>query len=100
MAVRPGVRGGGKPARRPSARPAAEVAAVPAPVAPVEAESTPAPEESTDTISGSTSVAAQYAAPMIPRWLLLLVGLAAATIAVAGMRAVAWLVAPVFLALA
>ena len=99
MAVRPGVRGGGKPARRPSARPAAEVAAVPAPVAPVEAESTPAPEESTDTISGSTSVAAQYAAPMIPRWLLLLVGLAAATIAVAGMRAVAWLVAPVFLAL-
>ena len=37
--------------------------------------------------------------PAIPRWLLLLVGLAAATIAVAGLRAIAWLVAPVFLAL-
>ena len=36
---------------------------------------------------------------VIPRWLLLLVGAAAATIAVAGLRAIAWLVAPVFLAL-
>jgi predicted PurR-regulated permease PerM len=35
----------------------------------------------------------------VPRWILLLVGLAAATIAVAGLRAIAWLVAPVFLAL-
>jgi AI-2 transport protein TqsA len=100
MAVRPDVRGG-KPARRAPARPGPEVAPAVAPdvVAPVEAESTRAPEETSDAVSGSTSVAAQYAAPMIPRWLLLLVGLAAATIAVAGMRAVAWLVAPVFLAL-
>ncbi|MCW2700237.1 MAG: putative permease [Blastococcus sp.] len=36
---------------------------------------------------------------VIPRWLLLLVGMAAATVAVAGLRAVAWLVAPVLLAL-
>ena len=36
---------------------------------------------------------------VIPRWLLLMVGMAAATIAVAGLRAVAWLVAPVLLAL-
>jgi predicted PurR-regulated permease PerM len=35
----------------------------------------------------------------VPRWLLLLGGLAAATVAVGGLRAVAWLVAPVFLAL-
>jgi predicted PurR-regulated permease PerM len=36
---------------------------------------------------------------VIPRWVLLLVGLAAATVAIAGLRAIAWLVAPVFLAL-
>ncbi|WP_346618814.1 AI-2E family transporter [Blastococcus montanus] len=35
----------------------------------------------------------------LPRWLLLVGGAAAATIAVAGLQAVAWLVAPVFLAL-
>jgi AI-2 transport protein TqsA len=35
----------------------------------------------------------------MPRWLLLLLGPAAATVAVAGLREIAWLVAPVFLAL-
>ncbi|SHG32981.1 AI-2E family transporter [Geodermatophilus nigrescens] len=35
----------------------------------------------------------------LPRWLVLLVGAAAATIAVAGVREIAWLVAPVMLAL-
>src|SRR4051812_4388521 len=35
----------------------------------------------------------------MPRWLLLLIGAACATIAIAGLRSVAWLVAPVFLAL-
>ncbi|MGY1693957.1 AI-2E family transporter [Geodermatophilus sp. SYSU D00814] len=35
----------------------------------------------------------------LPRWLVLLVGAAAATIAVAGVREIAWLVAPVLLAL-
>jgi AI-2 transport protein TqsA len=35
----------------------------------------------------------------LPRWLLLLLGAAAATVAVAGLRAIAWLVGPVLLAL-
>jgi AI-2 transport protein TqsA len=42
---------------------------------------------------------AQASAGGIPRWLVLLGGAAAATIAVAGLRAVAWLVGPVLLAL-
>ena len=42
---------------------------------------------------------AQAAPGGIPRWLVLLVGAAAATVAVAGLRAVAWLVGPVLLAL-
>jgi predicted PurR-regulated permease PerM len=50
-------------------------------------------------LSGSTAVGPQPAPSGIPRWLLLLVGLAAATIAVGGLRAIAWLAAPVFLAL-
>src|SRR5918995_297425 len=50
-------------------------------------------------VTGSTAVDPQAGSGGIPRWLLLLVGLAAATIAVAGLRAIAWLVAPVFLAL-
>ncbi|MGY1886815.1 AI-2E family transporter [Blastococcus sp. SYSU DS0753] len=37
--------------------------------------------------------------PGLPRWLLLVGGAAAATIAIAGLQAIAWLVAPVFLAL-
>jgi predicted PurR-regulated permease PerM len=49
--------------------------------------------------SGSTVVGPQSAPPGIPRWLLLLAGLATATIAIAGVRAIAWLVAPVLLAL-
>ncbi|TFV73905.1 AI-2E family transporter [Blastococcus sp. CT_GayMR19] len=68
--------------------------------APAEPDTTETPEPSTsDAASGSTSLAAQLTAPAIPRWILLLVGLATATTAVAGLRAVAWLVAPVFLAL-
>ena len=35
----------------------------------------------------------------LPRWLLLMIGAAAATVAVAGLRSIAWLVAPVMLAL-
>jgi predicted PurR-regulated permease PerM len=45
------------------------------------------------------TVAVDPAPGVLPRWLLLLVGAAAATVAVAGLRAIAWLVAPVFLAL-
>jgi predicted PurR-regulated permease PerM len=50
-------------------------------------------------MSGATAVEPQAPPSGMPRWLLVLAGLAAATIAVAGLRAVAWLVAPVFLAL-
>src|SRR5688500_7071888 len=50
-------------------------------------------------VGGSTAVEPQAPASGIPRWLILLAGLAAATVAVAGLRAVAWLVAPVLLAL-
>ena len=35
----------------------------------------------------------------LPRWLIVLIGLAAATVAIAGLRSIAWLVGPVFLAL-
>ncbi len=35
----------------------------------------------------------------LPRWLIVLLGLAAATVAIAGLRSIAWLVGPVFLAL-
>ncbi|MGY2066588.1 AI-2E family transporter [Blastococcus sp. SYSU DS0619] len=42
---------------------------------------------------------AQAPSSGLPRWLLLVGGVAAATIAIAGLQAVAWLVAPVFLAL-
>jgi AI-2 transport protein TqsA len=49
--------------------------------------------------SGSTVVGPQSTPPGIPRWLLLLAGLAMATIAIAGVRAIAWLVGPVLLAL-
>jgi predicted PurR-regulated permease PerM len=52
--------------------------------------------------SGSTGVSSSLGlqpAGSLPRWLLLLIGGATATIAVAGLREIAWLVAPVFLAL-
>lgn len=112
MSVRPDVRSGGKAARPGTVRPGTDGAAtadVPASdagvpavdaAAPAEPDTTETPEPSTsDAASGSTSLAAQLTAPAIPRWILLLVGLATATTAVAGLRAVAWLVAPVFLAL-
>lgn len=57
---------------------------------------------STPTAASGSTAAAQTpdgSSAGLPRWLLLLVGAAAATIAVAGVRAVAWLVAPLLLAL-
>jgi len=61
-------------------------------------------EAADGTASGSTTAVSTgadiHASPGgIPRWLIVLGGIAAATIAVAGMRAVAWLVGPVLLAL-
>jgi predicted PurR-regulated permease PerM len=74
----------------------------PAPV-PADEVAPAAVDAPTEPASGSTTASAGMAAdPLIssvPRWLLLLGGLAAATVAVGGLRAVAWLVAPVFLAL-
>jgi predicted PurR-regulated permease PerM len=107
MSVRPDVRSGGKAARPASERPGRDSGAprdVPAPApdagAPTEPDATDTPEPSTgDAASGSTTLTAHLAVPAIPRWIMLLVGLATATIAIAGLRAVAWLVAPVFLAL-
>src|SRR5215217_4294903 len=71
-------------------------------------EQTPAPTDQPHT--GSTvaepgiPVPGEGAPPApvsggLPRWLIVLIGLAAATVAVAGLRAIAWLVGPVFLAL-
>jgi AI-2 transport protein TqsA len=89
MAVRPDVPGPGQTGPRPLTRP--------------EPEPVPAPPEIAHVAEaaavGSSAVGAQPVAGGIPRWLLLVGGAAAATVAVAGLRAVAWLVAPVFLAL-
>jgi AI-2 transport protein TqsA len=88
------------------ARPLPRSEAVPHPVAPE-----PLPVEAVDVApvlaDGATPAGPADVAPVeptapasgIPRWLILLAGLAGATVAVAGLRAVAWLVAPVFLAL-
>jgi AI-2 transport protein TqsA len=108
MAVRPEVPGTGhvvpRAPRRPE--PGVPVDAVPVDAVPVEDTRTAVEDVATvaaeavagGSRSGSTAVESQAAPSGIPRWLLLLAGLAAATIAVAGLRAVAWLVAPVFLA--
>jgi AI-2 transport protein TqsA len=89
MAVRPDVSGTGQTGPRPLPRPEREPAVSP-PEAPHAAEAPPA---------AAPAAVAQPAPAVIPRWLLLVGGVAAATVAVAGLRAVAWLVAPVFLAL-
>jgi AI-2 transport protein TqsA len=120
MAVRPDVPGAGHAGPRPLARSdsdavadpvpmdVAAVDAVPADLAPAEGrpvedvrvDGAPVADEvEGGARSGSTAVELQATPSVIPRWLLLVVGLAAATIAVAGLRAVGWLVAPVFLAL-
>ena len=95
MAVRPDVQGTGETGSRFLPRPTAAGAGTPAEPASENLTGTTPP----DPALGSTTVEAPSILPSIPRWVLLLVGLAAATIAIAGLRAVAWLVAPVFLAL-
>jgi predicted PurR-regulated permease PerM len=75
------------------------VRADPEPTEVVADEIAPESLSSPESTSGSTAASADPLAGPIPRWLLLLGGLAAATIAVGGLRAVSWLVAPVFLAL-
>jgi predicted PurR-regulated permease PerM len=87
MTVRPEVPDAGQTGPRPV--PAGAHAALPEEL---EQSSVPVP-------GGAPGVAAQPTSTVLPRWLLLTGGIAAATIAVAGLRAIAWLVAPVFLAL-
>ena len=103
MTVRPDVPRAGRAAPRTPRRHGRGSAPDPVPdVLPDEAPDAvlpPAPAAGAASTSGATSIEPQAASPAIPRWLLLLAGLATATIAVAGLRAVAWLVAPVFLAL-
>jgi predicted PurR-regulated permease PerM len=90
MAVRPDVPGAGQTGPRALPRPDPAAAEV--------AEGTTA--SGATASAGTTPVGTGPAASSgVPRWLLLLVGMAAATVAVAGVRAVAWLVAPVLLAL-
>src|SRR3954454_6171530 len=106
MALRPDVPDSGpaepRPLRRPGTEQRGDVGAVP-PVEiapPVDIASpvgTAAPD--IDASASGPPFAAEPTGGTLPRWLLLLLGAAAATVAVAGLRAVAWLVAPVFLAL-
>ncbi len=107
MAVRPDVPGSGRAAPRPLRRSGSE----PATRSPAQDLEATGEDEAPPADVVAVEAAAQVPAPtpgsfaldpargVIPRWLLLLVGAAAATIAVAGLKAIAWLVAPVFLAL-
>jgi AI-2 transport protein TqsA len=109
MAVRPEVTGPEQAGPRSSVRPDAELVAGGAdpgtagttagPTAGAIDDTTVVTTVETEEPAGGATSVTQQAPSVIPRWLLLLVGLAAATIAIAGMRAVAWLVAPVLLAL-
>ena len=123
MAVRPDVAGAGHPDPRPLSRPDSEVSvgAVPVDAVPVDAvpvDAVPVDAVPVDAVpvaavpvgavpvdaaaagvGGATAVEPVAPQSGMPRWLILLIGLAAATVAVAGLRAVAWLVAPVLLAL-
>jgi len=87
MVVRPDRAGAGQTGPRPLASPSPEAIPPVAVPAPQPEETAPAPAAPAPQTAG------------MPRWLLLLVGPAAATIAVAGLREIAWLVGPVFLAL-
>jgi AI-2 transport protein TqsA len=103
MAVRPEVTGAEQAGPRSSVRPdpalVAAARGVDTGTPGATDETTVATTVETEEPAGGATSVTQQAPSVIPRWLLLLVGLAAATIAVAGMRAVAWLVAPVLLAL-
>src|SRR3954452_21851948 len=70
------------------ARAAAEAAAE---VSPADGAAVPVPEATPPSVAPSPGA--------LPRWLVLLLGGATATIAVAGLREISWLLAPVLLAL-
>jgi predicted PurR-regulated permease PerM len=101
MVVRPDTPGAGHAGPRAVSRPAPAVvdaAALDQTGHPAAAEPEPAGGASVAAPAPTHDVGPQPTSG-IPRWLLLLCGLAAATVAVAGLRAIAWLVAPIFLAL-
>jgi AI-2 transport protein TqsA len=115
MAVHPDVPGEGRTRPRSVPRTDALAAAPAEPsaaeTAPPAAAGTPRPHGATASTevlagaSGTTGTDADPAVPLaaggsgIPRWLLLLAGAATATIAIAGLRSIAWLAGPVLLAL-
>jgi AI-2 transport protein TqsA len=95
VAIRPDVPDAGRTGPRPLRRPEPDPVEVPSVDAGLES---PRPQAGAAEPTGS-SFALDPAPGVIPRWLLLLVGAAAATVAVAGLKAISWLVGPVFLAL-
>jgi predicted PurR-regulated permease PerM len=115
MAVHPEVHGAGPAGSRPLVRTprlepnrAPEPPPVPEPdpaaeIAPVAgAELDPQPDPQPDREPTATAASSSLAAPAegpLPRWLMLLIGAATATVAIAGVREIAWLVGPVLLAL-
>ena len=102
MAVQPDVSASGQTGPRPLLRPdpdpepEATVVEEVATAAPPESPSAPAADDGATAVS---SVSTESPSSAVPRWFLLLAGLAAASVAVAGLRAISWLVGPVFLAL-
>jgi predicted PurR-regulated permease PerM len=97
MAVQPEVPGAGPTGPRPLAPASCPDPTPDEGAAPPADEQAPLPADSGS--SGVSSSLVLQPAGSLPRWLLLLIGGATATVAVAGLREVAWLVAPVFLAL-
>ena len=83
---------------QPSARPD-EPEPTPAAPEPPRPVAVPPAEESGAGAQTAPPADAAAPSPLLPRWLVVLVGLAAATIAVAGLRSISWLLGPVLLAL-
>jgi AI-2 transport protein TqsA len=98
MSVRPDVSASGQTGPRPLLRPEPESDVTAVDEVAVVVPPEPVADSTSDGATASSLVPDPLASP-VPRWLLLLGGLAAATVAVAGLRAISWLVAPVFLAL-
>jgi AI-2 transport protein TqsA len=101
MAVQPDVPGAGQTGPRPLTRSQPDAVPDAPPGAPDELPA--APDELPAAPDGTGPVPVSPAVPPapagLPRWLLVVGGIAAATVALAGLREVSWLIGPVFLAL-
>ncbi|MGY1808349.1 AI-2E family transporter [Blastococcus sp. SYSU D00669] len=84
------------PAASPEALPTETVDAAEVAAAPAEGVPEPGPAVA---VPGAPAAEPMPASGGLPRWLLLLLGAAAATVAIAGLREISWLVAPILLAL-